>query len=225
MVDKIVDRCKIICGGATENCLIDNTRHLDCIADMVINKTSVISLLLGRALKESPDEAARNIHNAMTSSNELSNWVKYLQITRDLKHLNALHCDPGPSDGRKVTRYPLPRIYEKYISMKVKRSGRNIPVSIIDFCQRGTQFQSPEPFEPGTATECTLTSTLSMNKEVRFMMTIKFCRLRDGGYRVGAHIAEVDDNSEFNFFNNIYDFIIEVEKKAPISTTDFSDGK
>ena len=214
MGDKIVDRCKVICGGVSESCIIDNTRHLDCIADMVINKTSGISLLLGRALREGPDEASQNIHNAMTISNELSNWVKYLQITRDLKHLNALHWNVGISDARKVARYPLPKIYEKYISMKVTLPGRSVPVSIIDFCQRGTQFQSPEPLEPGAATECTLTTTYNIKKEVHFRMMIKYCSLRGDGYLIGAHIDEVDDSSEFNFFNNIYDFIVEIEKKG-----------
>ncbi len=211
---KIVDRCKLICGGVSENCIIDNTRHLDCIADMVINKTSSISLLLGRALREDPDEAARNIQSARTISNELSNWVKYLQITRNLKHLNAIHGDIGISDERKVARYPLPKIYEKYVSMKITLHGRSVPVSIIDFCQRGTQFQSPEPLEPGTPTECVLTTTFNIKKEVCFRMMIKYCSLRDHGYLIGAHIAEVNDSSEFNFFNNIYDFIVEIEKEA-----------
>jgi hypothetical protein len=214
MGNKIVDRCKIICGGVTESCVIDNARHLDCIADMVINNTSVISLLLGRSLQESPNEAAQNIHRAMTISNELSNWVKYLQITRNLKHLNAIHWDGGTSDRREVARYPLPRIYEKYISMKVTLPGRSVPVSIIDFCQRGTQFQSPESLQPGTVTECTLATTVNMKKEVHFRMMIKFCSLRDDGYRIGAHIADVGDSSEFNFFNNVYDFIVEIEKKG-----------
>lgn len=214
MGDKIVDRCKVICGGVSESCVIDNTRHLDCIADMVINKTSGISLLLGKALKESPNEAAQDIHNAMTISNELSNWVKYLQITRNLKHLNVLHWNVGISDRRKVARYPLPKIYEKYISMKVTFPGRSVPVRIIDFCQRGTQFQSPEPLEPGAATECSLTTTFTIKKEVHFRMMIKYCSLRDDGYLIGAHIDEVDDSSEFNFFNNIYYFIVEIEKRG-----------
>lgn len=110
MGDNIVDRCKLICGGVSESCIIDNTRHLDCIADMVINKTSAISLLLGRAVKESPDEAAQSIYSAMTISNELSNWVKYLQMTRNLKHLNELQWDVGISHRRKEARYPFPKI-------------------------------------------------------------------------------------------------------------------
>jgi len=212
MGDKIVDRCRVICGGVSESCIIDNTKHLDCIADMVINKTSGISLNLSRALIESPHEAAQHIHNAMTISNELSNWVKYLQITRNLKHLNALHCNVDISDTRKVARYPLPKIYEKYISMKVTLPDRSVPVRIIDFCQRGTQFQSPEPLEPGAVMECTLTTTFNIKKAVHLRMMIKYCSLRDDGYLIGAHIDVVDDSSEFNFFNNIYDFIVETEK-------------
>lgn len=212
MGDKIVDRCKVICGGVSESCIIDNTRHLDCIADMVINKTSGISLLLGRTLKESPDEAAQNIHDAVTISNELSNWVKYLQMTRNLKHLNELQWDVGISHGRKVARYPLPKIYENYISMKVNLPGRSVLVSIIDFCQRGAQFQSPEPLKPGAAAECTLTTTYNIKREVHLRIKIKYCSPRGDGYLIGAHIDEVDDSSEFNFFNNIYDFIAEIEK-------------
>ena len=72
MGDKIIDRCKLICGGISENCIIDNTRHLDCIADMVINKTSGISLLLGRALRgwspnSSPiQKGVKSVKNQMT---------------------------------------------------------------------------------------------------------------------------------------------------------------
>ena len=212
MEDKIVDRCKVICGGVNENCIIDNTRHLDCIADMVINKTVGISLLLGKALRESPDEAAQNIRNAMTISNELANWVKYLQMTRDLKHLNELHRNVGISHRRNVARYQLPKIYEEYISMKVNLPDRNIPVRIIDFCQRGVRFQSPEPLKTGAAVDCTLTTTHNINKKVHFRIRIKYCCADSNGYLIGAHTDEVDDNLEFNFFNNIYDFIAEIEK-------------
>ncbi len=212
MGDKIVDRCKLICGGISENCIIDNTKHLDCIADMVINKTSGISLLLGRALRGSPDEATQNIHKAMTISIELSNWVKYLQMTQNLKHLNELQWDVGISHRRKVTRYPLPKIYEKYISMKVNLLERSVPVSIIDFCQRGAQFQSPEAFKLDAAAECTLTTTGIIKKDVHFSIRIAYCSLRGDGYLIGAHIDKVGESSEFNFFNNIYDFIVEIEK-------------
>jgi len=212
MGDKIVDRCKVICGGVSDSCIIDNTRHLDCIADMVINKTVGISLLLDRALSESPDEAAKNIRNAMTISNELANWVKYLQMTRNLKHLNELHRNVGISHRRNVARYQLPEIYEKYISMKVNLPDRNVPVSIIDFCQRGAQFQSPEPIKTGAAVDCTLMTTHNTEKKVHFRIRIKYCCARGDGYLIGAHIDKVGDSSEFNFFNNIYDFIAEIEK-------------
>jgi hypothetical protein len=214
MRDKIVDRCKVICGGVSEDCIMDNTRHLDCIADMVINKTSGISLLLGKALREYPNEAAEEIRDAMTILKELSNWVKYLQVTRNLKQLNALQSNAGISDVRKVTRYPLPDVYEKYISMKVTLPGRSIPVSIIDFCQRGAQFKSPDPIEPGIATTCTLSTQFNIKKEVHCSMTVKYCSPRDGGYLIGAHVTEVDDSSDFNFFNNIYNFIIEIQKEG-----------
>lgn len=212
MGDKIVDRCKVICGGVNESCIIDNIRHLDCIADMVINKTSGISILLGRALRESPDEAAQKIHNAMTISNELANWVKYLQMTRNLKHLNALHLAVGISHRRKVARYQLPKIYEKYILTKVHLLDRSVPVGIIDFCQRGVRFQSPEPFKTGAAVECTVMIMHNINKKVHFRIVIKYCCASGNGYLIGAHIDKVGDNSEFNFFNNIYDFIAQIEK-------------
>ncbi len=214
MEDKIVARCKAICGGASESCIIDNAKHLDCIADMVINKTTCVSLLLSRALRQSPDEAAQNIHIAMTILNELFNWVKYLQMSRNLKHLNALHKDVGISQRRKMARYPLPKKYEKHISMKVTLPDRSIQVSIVDFCQRGTQFRSPEPLKPDAVAECTLAATYSRKKEVHFSKSIKYCSLREDGYLIGAHIDEVGDSSEFNFFNNIYTFIAEIEEKG-----------
>lgn len=212
MGDKIVDRCKVICGGVYENCIIDNTRHLDCIADMIINKTSGISLLLGRALREGQDQAVQDIQNAMTISNELGNWVKYLQMTRNLKHLNELNLDVGISHRRKMDRYQLPKIYERYISMKVHLPDRSFPISIIDFCQRGTQFQSPEPLKTGAAVPCTLTTTHNIKKKVDFRIRVKYCCPKGDGYLIGAHIYEVGDSSDFNFFNNIYDFIAEIEK-------------
>lgn len=212
---KNIDRCKVICGGVSESCIIDNTRHLDCIADMVINKTVGISLLLGRALRESPDEAVQNIQNAMTISNELANWVKYLQVTRNLKHLNDLHRDVGISHKRSVVRYQLPKIYEEYISMKVNLPDRNVSVRIIDFCQRGARFQSPEPLKTGAALGCTLTTTHNINKILHFRISIKYCCARGDVYLIGAHIDEIGNNSEFNFFNNIYDFIAEIEKGTP----------
>ena len=215
MGEKIVDRCKVICGGVSESCIIDNTKHLDCIADMVINKTVGISLLLSRALRESPDEAAQNIHNAMTISNELANWVKYLQMTRNLKHLNDLHRNEGIFHRRNAVRYQLPKIYEEYITMKVNLPDRNVSVRIIDFCQRGARFQSPEPLKTGAALDCTLRTTNNINKKMHFRISIKYCCASGDGYLIGAHIDEIGNNSEFNFFNNIYDFIAEIEKGTP----------
>lgn len=213
MIDRIIDRCKIICGGATEECIIDNTRHLDCIADMVVNKTSAISLLLGRAIdEERPESTNENIQNAITISNELNNWVKYLQVSRNLKHLSTLQSDVGPSQRRKVARYPLPEMYRKYILMQIALSGRIVPVSIIDFCQRGTQFECPEALELESVVECTLTTTYHMRKEVHFKTRIKYCSSKDSKYLIGAHIEEVADRLNFNFFNNIYAFITEIEK-------------
>jgi len=52
MGDKIVDRCKVYLRRVSESCIIDNTRHLDCIADMVITRPPAFSLLLGKALRK-----------------------------------------------------------------------------------------------------------------------------------------------------------------------------
>lgn len=213
MGDIIVDRCKIICGGVSESCIIDNTRHLDCIADMVINKTVSISLLLGRALRGSPDEAAQNIRDAIIVSNELTNWVKYLQMTQNLKHLNDLHSNVGISHRRKVARYQLPKIYEEYISMEVNLPDRNVQVRIMDFCQRGVQFYSPEPLKNVEAVDCHLKTTHSIKKNVYFRIRIKYCCASGNEYLIGSDIDEVGDSSEFNFFNNIYDFIAEIKKE------------
>jgi len=140
--------------------------------------------------------------------------VKYLQITRNLKHLNALHWNVGISDARKVARYPLPKIYEKYISMKVTLPGRSVPVSIIDFCQRGTQFQSPEPLEPG-GNGVYSHNNVHIKKEVHFRMMNKILQLKRCWISHRGSLDEVDDSSEFNFFNNISDFIVEHSKKRP----------
>lgn len=212
MGDMNVDRCKVICGGVSESCIIDNTRHLDCIADMVINKTVSISLLLARALRVSPDEAAQNIRDAITVSNELANWVKYLQMTQNLKHLNDLHSTAGISHKRKVARYQLPKIYEQYISMEVNLPDRNVQVRIMDFCQKGVQFYSPEPLKTVEALDCNLEATHSI-KKVYFRIRIKYCCASGDEYLIGADIDEVGDNSEFNFFNNIYDFLAEIKKE------------
>ncbi|MGD0887375.1 MAG: PilZ domain-containing protein [Thermodesulfovibrionales bacterium] len=221
MAARLSERCRRICGTMSEDCFIKNQNQILCLSDMVINKISGILVIVESAAeKNQRDESRQFFDEALRNMRELLNWVKFLQVAHDLRVPSLLAYETNVPEKRKQTRYPLPEVYHKYIVMKINISGSFVSVLLTNFSQGGMQFKSPEPLDIDAIKECLLHTTHMAEKEAFFTVRIKYCANHNGEYLIGAEIEEISDSITFDFFNNVYDFMVEMMMKAEIVPTD-----
>lgn len=177
---------------------------------MVLNKVSGILGVVELTLEENKSEkVARNLEKAAESIHELVNWVKFLQIAHDLRMISLQSEKTVAHENRKDTRYPLPEIYRKYLAMKINIAGSFEEVIIKNISRQGVQFSSPGQLDINSVIDCVLYSTLIIERKVCFRVKIKYCARKDGELITGAKIEEMPDNIDFDFFNNVFEFIKE----------------
>jgi hypothetical protein len=213
MDEKVIERCRRICGNFSDKCFIKNGEQVACIADIIINKASVSLLGLEQVQGETglSKSAYTNLELSIKAINELVNWVKFLQLSHDLRELVTISHEDAPGK-RSETRYPLPEVYQQYISTHIKVSDSYLPVLLLNFSQSGLQFKSPVEVSNNAVVECILTTSHAIRKKVHFKAVCKYCTsLINGEFVVGAKILEVSDNLIFNFFLDVYEFINEGE--------------
>ena len=217
MEEKSIERCNRICGSSTDKCFISNGKQVACIADIIINRASVSLLGLEQVSNETQlsKGAGRNLDLSIKAINELVNWVKFLQLSHDLRELVTIpHNDA--SDNRSETRYPLSDVYRQYISTHIKRSDSYAPVLLLNFSQSGLQFRSPIALNKDVIVECTLSTSHAIRKKVHFKVRCKYCTsVVNGEFVIGAQILEASDRANFNFFLNVYELISEAVNALP----------
>lgn len=208
------ERCRRICGDEIRDCFMGNKRQLDCIADMVVNKISNTKGFIESAMGNDPKgKLARNLDSAVISLNELLNWVKFLQISHDLKGLSLLSSRAATPERRKEVRYAVAKNYSSLLSVHINLSDSKVAVTLTDFSQRGMQFISPSALEMDSTVDGTLSSAGPRGKKVvTFKLRIRHCIKDEQRYIVGGRILEIFDASTFNFFENIFDFISQIKE-------------
>jgi hypothetical protein len=210
MIDRVEDRCKRICGETREHCYVNSRQQLNCIADLVINKTASISMLLGFSLDEQDKEAANeNLRESISISNELSNWVKYLRIVKDLRDLSSLVLDSDSAEKRTEIRYPMPGGYETQVAMTIALPDSEVQCVIVNFSQSGAQLRCPKALDIDSLAECIIKLPPPYNNEMPCRARIKYCGKSDGDYIIGARIDEVSGSRSFNFFEKIINLLLQ----------------
>ena len=114
------------------------------------------------------------------------------------------------ADERRETRYPLPEAFQEFILMEVSVNGMTVPVILTNFSMSGIQFRSPQPMDEDTSLECFLRTRHMVGKEVRFTTSVKYCKTKDDDFLVGCQIENVSDASDFDFFQNVFDFMRDI---------------
>jgi hypothetical protein len=212
MPEGLPERCRRLCGAEEPACFAANSGQLSCLSDMIVNNAYGISSILEMTKAETrPDVMADNLREALLITKELINWVKYLQMTRDLRQMVRLSFDRA--DERRETRYPLPEVFREFIVLEVITHAGTIAAVLSNFSMSGIQFQFPRPVEADTDLECHLRTKHMVGKEVRFTATSKYCKAHDDAFLVGAQIGDVSDASDFDFFRNVFDFIMDVSAR------------
>ncbi len=202
-------RCAKICGDDPEHCFINNKKQIECIADMVTNKVFTIALLLDLAKKEDAKDVLQEyINQALSASSKLLNWIKYLQIIRDIKMLVPL-SENDMAELRKEERYPFPEGYQQHIKLVIHKGDFSTEGVLLDFSPHGLRFRSPQPLDKNFSYLCTLSTVHSVKKSVSFEIIIKHCEESNDTFTVGASIGEIRDALAFDFFESVLEFIRE----------------
>ncbi len=202
------NRCLTICGSERKRCFIRNSKQINCIADMILNKVSGILGIIELTLEENRNEkVAGNLQKATESIHELVNWVKFLQIAHDLRKISLQSEGAGSHDKRREIRYPFPDIYRKYLTMRVKIADAFREVVIINFSSHGVQFSLSEPLEVNAVIDCVLFMRHTIEKKVFFRARVRYSSGEHEGFVTGVEIEEMPEHLNFDFFDNMFEFI------------------
>lgn len=208
MIDRMIDRCQRICGSAEGGCFINNRDQLKCIADLVINKTSGITMTLDFLTTETdPQTLQEGIRDSVRAANELANWIKYMQLVQDLRQMSSLVLDSDQKEKRKEIRYPVP---SRFNAIKVRAEAEGGPAAegaLENFSSSGLRFTSNMPIAPGTRMSLTVSNTSS---SLSLSAIARYCG--DAGrpkHTIGALIESDCSGGTPNFFNDAYRFLME----------------
>lgn len=181
-----------------------------CISDMILNKVAVTSMLLESVIQgNSESNGSKEAEVALKSLDELTGWIKFLQMAHDLRETIGIFNENRIAEKRKEMRYPLPEIYQKYIGLSIHVHGSVISVQLLNFSQSGMQFKSPEDLAVGSVIEgIFFTERHPIKKGVSFIAVVRHCSKLDEGFNVGVQITAVQDDSTLDFFMDVHDFIV-----------------
>jgi hypothetical protein len=209
MIDRMLDRCKRICGDInTEGCFVNDKNQLSCISDMAVNKATSIAMMLEFALMDDdPEFLKENIREALTQNNELLNWIKYLRLVGDLQKLGSLVLDSDENEKRKEIRYPI--VQDGVVSYTLSINDKNIPIEMINFSQSGVRFTSVEELKSTELVQCKLVCHKPEGSK-DISLRVKYCAPEGDGYIIGARIESMGGQSTFNFFAYILQLHIDI---------------
>lgn len=202
----MIERCRRLCGGL-DACFINSNKYIECISDILINKAFGTTEILEQLIRECNDKKlSAFLREALRGPYELINWIKYLQIARDLKLTSQTVKDPG-EERRKEMRYPLPRTLQRYISLIIDADGKMLEGIITNMSQGGIQFITPEPLKSGTLYNIKISSTRAAKRELFLKIKLIYCQKGNNNFISGAQVLEMADELSFNFFKNVIDLI------------------
>jgi len=211
-IDRVGDRCRRICGEARDDCFINSRKKINCIADMVVNKTAVMSISLGALMKSNdPEIMKKKAEGAMRNAAELSNWIKYLQMVPDLQALSSLVLDAVSEEKRMEIRYPLPAEDEGKIRVVLPGGQEAV---LADFSQSGLGMVSAEQLGNGSEQHCRLTSDATGPHMDVFSAKVMYSVPSGGGYVTGMRIGGVMGQGAFNFFNMVNQLLLDIEMQG-----------
>jgi hypothetical protein len=112
------------------------------------------------------------------------------------------------AEKRREKRYDVPDAYRQYIKMRVKSGNEFVPAILGNFSRNGILFESPAEFTQGQHTECIISISLLLSREIAFGIEIKYCYADHGSYIMGASIDTISDETWFDVFVEVHDFIV-----------------
>lgn len=207
MSESLHERCMRLCGKDARSCFINDIGQLACLSDMLINKAYSLSSLL-EMIKEDglPESTSKLIDDSLGITAELVNWVKYLQVTRNLRHTINCSLENADPEHRREIRYPFPEYLNKRIILRAMCDREMQEVNLLNFSPGGLQFVCNHPLKPGRSFEAKLRA-VQLDKTLGFRAVVKYVMEQGENFIVGAAIEEASNSLDFNFFMGVMEFI------------------
>jgi hypothetical protein len=115
--------------------------------------------------------------------------------------------EEGPQK-RREKRYDVPDAYQKYIKLQVKSGNEYVPAILGNFSRNGILFECPVSFGQGEHTECIISISLLLARDISFGIEVRYCYADRGSYIMGASIDTISDEIWFDIFAEVHDFIV-----------------
>jgi hypothetical protein len=109
---------------------------------------------------------------------------------------------------RREKRYDVPDACQKYIKLRVKSGNEFVPAILGNFSRNGILFECPVSFSQGEHTECIISISLLLSREISFGIEVKYCYADHGSHITGASIDTISDEIWFDVFAEVHDFIV-----------------
>ncbi len=113
-------------------------------------------------------------------------------------------------ERRKEPRYDVPADCRKYINLRIKSGNELVPALLGNFSRSGILLECPVAFGKGARTQCFLSISLVLSREISFGINVMYCYedKERGSYLIGASIDSIADNQWFDVFVEVHDFIV-----------------
>jgi len=113
-------------------------------------------------------------------------------------------------ERRRGKRYTVPEIYQNDIAFRIKEgSGEFVSAKPLDVSLRGVKIKRQSALPLGSVIGCLISLPESLSGEVPFSAKVVYCAedKAEGGYVIGAEIAQTSAELWVNVFFRIHDFI------------------
>lgn len=111
------------------------------------------------------------------------------------------------AEKRREKRYDVPDVCQQYIRLRVKSGNEFVPAVLGNFSRNGILFECPVSFSKGERVECIISISLLLSREVSFGIEVRYCYADHGSYILGASIDTISDETWFDAFVEVHDFI------------------
>jgi len=121
---------------------------------------------------------------------------------------NEIGSDSPTFGKRREKRYNVPDACRHYIKLQVKSGNEFVPAILGNFSRNGILFECPVSFNKGMHTECIISISLLLSREISFGIEVKYCYTDKDSYIMGASIDTISDQVWFDVFVEVHDFIV-----------------
>ena len=112
------------------------------------------------------------------------------------------------AEKRRDERYDVSDAGRQHIKLKVKSGNEFVSAVLGNFSRNGILFECPVAFSKGEHVECIMSVSFLLSREISFGIEVKYCYADHGSHILGASIDTISDETWFDAFVEVHDFIV-----------------